>query len=74
MNLYIIKQKQLRENLTKKNGEYHDLYVIIIIICYVKILSLSDLFTNFRDKCIDVYKLDSASFYFTRININSKKI
>ena len=37
-------------------GEYHDLYVK-----YDTFL-LADVFENFRNKCIKIYKLDSAHF------------
>ena len=37
-------------------GDYHDLYV------QSGILLLADLFENFRDKCIDFYKLDPVHF------------
>ena len=40
----------------KKLGEYYDLYV------QSDTLLLADLFENFRDKCIDIYKLDPAHF------------
>ena len=37
-------------------GEYHDLYV------QGDTLLLADVFENFRDKCIEIYKLDPANF------------
>ena len=37
-------------------GDYHDLYV------QSGILLLADVFENFRDKCIDFYKLDPVHF------------
>ena len=37
-------------------GEYHDLHV------ESDTLLLSDVFENFRDKCIEIYKLDPAHF------------
>ena len=41
----------------KNLGEYHDLYV------QCKTLLLADVFENFRDKCIEIYKIDPAHFY-----------
>ena len=40
----------------KNLGEYHDLYV------QSDTLLLADVFENFKDKCIDIYKLDPAHF------------
>ena len=40
----------------KDIGEYHDLYV------QSNILLLSDVFENFRDKCIEIYELDLVHF------------
>ena len=40
----------------KNLGEYHDLYV------QSDTLLLTDVFENFRDRCIDTYKLDPAHF------------
>ena len=40
----------------KNLGEYHDLYV------QSDTLLLADVFENFRDGCIDTYKLDPAHF------------
>ena len=40
----------------KKLGEYHHLYV------QSDTVLLADVFENFRDKCIEVYKLDPAHF------------
>ena len=40
----------------KDRGEYHDLYV------QCDTLLLADVFENFRDKCIEIYKLDPAHF------------
>ena len=44
-------------------GEYHDLYV------QSDTLLLADVFENFRDKCIEIYVLDPAHFYSTRISM-----
>ena len=40
----------------KDLGEYHDLYV------QPDTALLADVFENFRDKCIEIYKLDPAHF------------
>ena len=40
----------------KNLGEYHDLYV------QRDILLLGDVFENFRNMCIEIYKLDPAKF------------
>ena len=40
----------------KNQGENHDLYVLSYT------LWLSDVFENFRDKCIEIYGLDPAHF------------
>ena len=40
----------------RKLGEYHDLYV------QTNTLFLSDVFQNFRDMCLEIYKLDSIYF------------
>ena len=40
----------------KNLGEYQDLYVQ----CYTFLLG--DVFENFRNKCIEIYKLDPAHF------------
>ena len=37
-------------------GEYHDLYV------QSDTALLADVFENFRDKCIEIYRLDPAHF------------
>ena len=41
----------------KNLGEYHDLYV------QSDTALLSDVFDNFRDKCIEMYRLDPAHFF-----------
>ena len=40
----------------QNRGEYYDLYV------QSDSLLLADVFKNFRDKCIEIYELDSAHF------------
>ena len=40
----------------KNIGEYHDLYV------QCDTLLLADVFENFRHKCFEIYKLDTAHF------------
>ena len=40
----------------KNRGEYHDLYV------QSDTLLVADVFENFRDKCVEIYKLDPAYF------------
>ena len=40
----------------KNLGDYHDLYV------QRDTLLLTDVFENFRNKCIEIYELDSAQF------------
>ena len=44
------------KNLNKKLGDYHDLYV------QSDTLLIADVFQNFKNKCIKIYKLDSAHF------------
>ena len=43
----------------KNFGEYHDLYV------QCDTFLLADIFENFRNKCIEIYKLDHAHFLST---------
>ena len=50
--------KRVYKNLSNKNlGDYHDLYI------KGDTLLLADVFENFRNTCIKVYKLDPAHFY-----------
>ena len=51
---YIHSQKVFKEFRLKNVGEYHGLYV------HYDTLLLSDVFANFRNKCIEIYELDPA--------------
>ena len=53
---YELLKKVLEAFEVKNLGEYRDLYV------YCDTLLLADIFGNFRDKCIEIYKLDPAHF------------
>ena len=53
---YVHTQKVWKVFEIKNLGEYHDLYV------QSDTLLLSDVFENFRNKCIEIYKLDPAHF------------
>ena len=53
---YIHLQKVFKEFRLKNVGEYHGLYV------HYDTLLLSDVFGNFRNKCIEIYELDPAHF------------
>ena len=53
---YAPAQKVWKVFKTKNLGEHHDLYV------QSDTLLLADVFENFRDGCIDTYKLDPAHF------------
>ena len=53
---YAHAQKVFEEFNSKNLGDYHDLYV------QSNILLLADVFENFRNKCIEIYKLDPAPF------------
>ena len=53
---YAHAQKVFDEFNSKDLGDYHDLYV------QSNILLLADVFENFRNKCIEIYKLDPAPF------------
>ena len=49
-------KKVFKEFGLKDHGEYHDLYV------QSDTLLLADVFKNFKDKCIEIYKLDPAHY------------
>ena len=53
---YVHAQKVFEEFKLKNSGHYHDLYV------QSDTLLLADVFKNFRNKCIEIYKLDAAHF------------
>ena len=53
---YVHAQKVWKVFKIKNLGEYHDFYV------QSDTLLLADVFGNFRNKCIDTYKLDPAHF------------
>ena len=53
---YAYAQKFWKVFEIKNLREYHDLYV------QWDTLLLADVFGNFRDKCIEIYKLDPAHF------------
>ena len=55
---YIHTQKVFEEFQLKHLGEYHDLYA------ESDILLLTDVFGNFRNKCIEVYELDPVHFLY----------
>ena len=50
-------QKVWKEFKLKNLGEYHDLYL------KTDVLLLSNVFESFRNKCMNIYKLDPAHFY-----------
>ena len=53
--------KRICQNFNIKNlDEYHDFYVQSVI------LLLGDVFGNFRNMCLEIYKLDSARFFTVR--------
>ena len=49
-------QKTFEERKLKNLGDYHDLYV------QSDTLLLADVFENFKNKCNEIYVLDSAHF------------
>ena len=53
---YTYAQKLFKELKLKNLGNYHDLYV------QSDTLLLADVFENFRNKCSEIYQLDSAHF------------
>ena len=55
---YTHAQKVYEEFKLKNLGNYHDLYV------QSDTLMLADVFENFENKCIEIYELDPAHFFF----------
>ena len=53
---YRLAKKVFKEFKLNNLGDYHDLYV------QSDTLLLADLFENFRNKCIEIHKLDPAHF------------
>ena len=53
---YAHAQKLFKELKLKNLRDYHDLYV------QIDTLLLADVFENFRNKCIEIYKIDLAHF------------
>ena len=53
---YIHAQKVFEEFTIKNLAKYHDLYV------QSDTLLLADIFENFKNRCIEIYKLDPAHF------------
>ena len=49
-------QKVFQELKLKRLDDYHDLYV------QIDTLLLADIFEHFRNKCIEIYELESAHF------------
>ena len=49
-------KRVFKKSNNKNLGDYHDLYV------KNDTLSLADVFENFRDKCVEIYKLYPAHF------------
>ena len=56
---YAHARKVFKESKLKNLGDYHDLYV------QSDALLLTDVFENFRNKCIEIYELDPAPFLST---------
>ena len=54
---YTYAQKVFEEFRLKNLGDYHNLYV------QKNTLLLADVFENFKNKCIEIYKLDPAHFF-----------
>ena len=53
---YTHAQKIFEELKLKNLGDYHDLYI------QSHTLLLADVYESFRNKCIEIYKLDLAHF------------
>ena len=49
----------------RRLGDYHDLYAQ----CHT--LLLADVFKNFRNMCLEIYELNIAHFFRTRITMAS---
>ena len=54
---YMHAQKVFEEFKIKNLNDYHDFYV------QSDTLLLTDVFENFRNKCIEIYELDPPHFY-----------
>ena len=52
-------QKVFEKFKLKSLGDYHNLYV------QSGTLLVADVFENFRNKCIEIYKLDPAHFFIS---------
>ena len=59
---YAHAQKVFKELKLKNLGDYHDLYV------QSDTLLLADVFENFRNKCIEIYELDPAHFFYLHLD------
>ena len=59
---YLHAQKVFEEFKPKNLGKYHDLYV------QSDTLLLVDVFENFRNKCVEIYKLDPAHFLYLHLD------
>ena len=53
---YVHAQKVWEVFKIKNLGEYHDLYV------QTDTILLAEIYENFRNKCLEIYKLDPAHF------------
>ena len=59
---YTHAQKVFEKLKFKNPGNYHDLYV------QSNTLLLSDVFENFKNKCIEIYELDPAYFFYLHLD------
>ena len=55
-------KKVFRDLRNQSIGDYHDLYV------RSDTLLFADVFENFRNKCIEIYELDLAHFFYLHLN------